>query len=42
MLDLNGNIEWTARDLGRVVQVNAGASGVAYAASADGHVRALK
>lgn len=42
MLDLNGNIEWTARDLGMVVQVNAGASGVAYAASADGHVRALK
>jgi len=42
MLDLNGNIEWTARDLGEVVRVNAGSSGVVYAASSDGRVRALK
>ena len=42
MLDLGGNVEWTARDLGTVVQVSAGPSGSVYVASSDGNVRALK
>ncbi len=42
MLDLNGNIEWTARDLGSVVQVSAGPSSVVYVGSSDGRVRALR
>ncbi|MGO9604302.1 MAG: PQQ-binding-like beta-propeller repeat protein [Candidatus Binataceae bacterium] len=42
MLDLDGNIEWTTRDLGKVLRIAAGQSGIVYAASADGHVRALK
>jgi len=42
MLDLDGNIEWTTRDLGKLVRMAAGQSGVVYAASADGRVRALK
>jgi outer membrane protein assembly factor BamB len=42
MLDLGGNLEWSARDLGTVVQVSAGTSGIVYVASSDGNVRALK
>jgi outer membrane protein assembly factor BamB len=42
MLDLGGNVEWAARDLGNVVQVSAGPSGTVYVASSDGNVRALK
>jgi outer membrane protein assembly factor BamB len=42
MLDLGGNVEWAARDLGTVVQVSAGPSGSVYVASSDGNVRALK
>jgi outer membrane protein assembly factor BamB len=42
MLDLGGNLEWSARDLGTVVQVSAGPSGTVYVASSDGNVRALK
>jgi outer membrane protein assembly factor BamB len=42
MLDLDGNVEWAARDLGTVVQVSAGPSGTVYVASSDGKVRALK
>jgi outer membrane protein assembly factor BamB len=42
MLDLSGNVEWAARDLGTVVQVSAGPSGTVYVASSDGNVRALK
>jgi outer membrane protein assembly factor BamB len=42
MLDLGGNVEWAARDLGTVVQVSTGPSGAVYVASSDGNVRALK
>jgi outer membrane protein assembly factor BamB len=42
MLDLGGNVEWAARDLGTVVQVSSGPSGTVYVASSDGNVRALK
>jgi outer membrane protein assembly factor BamB len=42
MLDLDGNVEWTARDLGSVVHVSAGPSSIVYTASSDGHVRALR
>ncbi|MBV8136095.1 MAG: PQQ-binding-like beta-propeller repeat protein [Deltaproteobacteria bacterium] len=42
MLDLGGNVEWSARDLGTVVQVSAGPSGSVYVASSDGNVRALR
>jgi outer membrane protein assembly factor BamB len=42
LLDINGNIQWNARDLGNVVQVNAGPSGTVFVGSSDGHVRALR
>jgi len=42
MLDPSGNVEWTTRDLGQVIQVTAGPSGTVYVASTDGYVRALK
>lgn len=42
MLDLDGNIEWTARDLGDVTQVSPGQSGTVYVGALDGRVRSLR
>lgn len=42
MIEGNGNIEWTARDLGTIAQVTAGPSGVVFVASSNGTVRALR
>ena len=42
MLDASGTVQWSARDLGDVAQVNAGSGGTVYVGSLDGNVRALR